>query len=117
MSRITTGSSKLYRLTASQALRLIKSNRLTVEQYAQSLLSRFQARDPIVKAWAYFNPDLILQQARKLDQLPSAQRGPLHGVAVAVKDVIYTKGNWHSFFLGIVIIRGKQENKKKKRIG
>ncbi len=90
--------SELYRLTASQALRLMNSNRLTVEQYAQSLLSRFRDRDPIVQAWAYFNPDLILDQARTLDQLPSQKRGPLHGVAVAVKYVIYTKGFGQFFF-------------------
>ena len=35
----------------------------------------------------------ILSQARALDQIPQAQRGPLHGVAVAIKDVINTKGS------------------------
>lgn len=38
------------------------------------------------------DPPLILDQARALDQVPHAQRGPLHGVAVGIKDVFDTKG-------------------------
>jgi Asp-tRNA(Asn)/Glu-tRNA(Gln) amidotransferase A subunit family amidase len=33
-----------------------------------------------------------MAQAEALDAVPKAERGPLHGVAIAVKDVIYTKG-------------------------
>lgn len=81
-----------YQLTASQALAQIRANTLTVEEYARSLLSRIEARDHIVKAWAYLDPELVLEQARRLDRIPPASRGPLHGVPVGVKDVIYTKG-------------------------
>ena len=49
-------------------------------------------RDHVVKAWAYLNPDFVLAQAKKLDQIPPENRGPLHGIAVGVKDVILTKG-------------------------
>ncbi|KAI0127088.1 amidase [Xylariales sp. AK1849] len=80
-----------YQLTATQALAEFNFGSLTVEGYALSLLSRIEKRDEAVKAWAYLNPDLIIEQARKLDQIPKERRGPLHGVAVAVKDVIYTK--------------------------
>ncbi|KAL4966476.1 amidase [Aspergillus stella-maris] len=79
------------RLTATEALEAIKSNKLTVETYVNSLLSRIDSRDSKVKAWAYLNRDLVLEQARKLDAIPEDQRGPLHGVAIGVKDVIYTK--------------------------
>ncbi|KAL4894074.1 amidase signature domain-containing protein [Aspergillus ambiguus] len=82
---------ELHRLTASQVLEQIRSNKLTVEQYARSLLARIDARDDHTRAWAYLNHDLVLEQARHLDQIPPDQRGPLHGVAVGVKDVIYTK--------------------------
>lgn len=36
--------------------------------------------------------DFILEQARCLDRVPHDQRGPLHGVAVGVKDVMNTMG-------------------------
>ncbi|KAJ5901926.1 amidase [Penicillium taxi] len=80
-----------FRLTASQARNEIRSGSLTVEQYAQSLLSRISERDSIVKGWAHFNSDLVIEQAKILDRIAPENRGPLHGVAIAVKDVIYTK--------------------------
>jgi hypothetical protein len=86
-----------YRLTASQALALMQKGELTVEDYAKSLLARIKARDDVVKAWAFLNPELVLTQARKLDQIPAEKRGPLHGVAIGVKDVILTKGTGRSF--------------------
>ncbi|KAG8673057.1 hypothetical protein FPOAC1_006360 [Fusarium poae] len=69
----------------------IRDDQLTVEEYAESLLARIKERDPIVRGWVYLNPDQVLYEARKLDEIPKENRGPLHGVAVAVKDVIYTK--------------------------
>ncbi|KAK5701677.1 hypothetical protein LTR97_004495 [Elasticomyces elasticus] len=85
-------SAKLYSLTATQAVALFKSDSITVEEYARALLDRVRERDDIVKAWAYLNPELVLSQAQALDKVPRAQRGPLHGVAVAVKDIMETKG-------------------------
>ena len=82
-----------YRLTASEVAAAINvKKQLTVEQYANSLLAHIRSRDSAVKAWAYLDPDLVLSQARELDQVPMEKRGPLHGVAVGVKDIIYTKG-------------------------
>lgn len=84
-------SAEAFRLTASQAQARFKDGTLTVEEYAQSLLSRISARDAITNAWAYLDPDLVLERARVLDQIPAEKRGPLHGVAIGVKDVILTK--------------------------
>lgn len=84
--------SEPYRLTATQALALMRNGDLTVEDYAKSLLSRISKRDHVVKAWAYLNPEFVLEQAKKLDQIPAGKRGPLHGIAIGVKDVILTKG-------------------------
>ncbi|KAJ4387898.1 hypothetical protein N0V93_008501 [Gnomoniopsis smithogilvyi] len=80
-----------YRLTAVQAAKQIRAGTLTAEEYARSILSRIEERDGTVKAWAYLNPELVIAQAKELDQVPLENRGPLHGVSVAVKDVIYTK--------------------------
>ncbi|KAI1334616.1 amidase [Xylariaceae sp. FL0016] len=80
-----------YQLTATEALAKFKDGSLTVEGYARSLLSRIEKRDAAVKAWAYLDPDYVIEQARRLDQIPPEKRGPLHGVGIAVKDVIYTK--------------------------
>ena len=83
--------SDLCQLTASEVLGKIKAGDITVEDYAKSLLERIEARDEAVQAWAYLNSEYVIEQAKALDAVPMPERGPLHGVAIAVKDVIYTK--------------------------
>ncbi|KAI0509103.1 amidase [Xylaria bambusicola] len=80
-----------YRLTVTQALSNIKNGSLTIEQYARSLLSRVQERDSTVQAWTHLEPDHVIEEARRLDRVPFGERGPVHGLPVAVKDLIYTK--------------------------
>ncbi|KAF4448989.1 hypothetical protein F53441_7639 [Fusarium austroafricanum] len=80
-----------YQLSATDVAGKIRDGQLSVEDYAKSLLARIKGRDPVIKAWAYINPEQVLAEARKLDEVPMENRGPLHGVAIAVKDVIYTK--------------------------
>ncbi|CAN9180157.1 unnamed protein product [Alternaria alternata] len=82
---------ELWSLTATEALSLISRDQLTVEDYAKALLDRIESRNTVVKAWQYLDADLVLSQARALDRLPRDQRGPLHGVAIAVKDIMDTK--------------------------
>lgn len=82
----------LYRLTAAEVRAKIQDGEITVEDYAKSLLGRIRARDDAVRAWAYLDEEHVIEQAKALDALPPAERGPLHGIAIAVKDVIYTKG-------------------------
>ncbi|KAK0108687.1 hypothetical protein ONS95_003479 [Cadophora gregata] len=82
---------KLWSLTATEVLSLIKRDLLTVEDYANALLNRIDSRNSVVKAWQYFDSDLVLSQARALDQVPHDQRGRLHGVAIAIKDIMDTK--------------------------
>jgi Asp-tRNA(Asn)/Glu-tRNA(Gln) amidotransferase A subunit family amidase len=85
-------SSDLYRLTATEASIKIKAAEISVEDYARSLLQRIDARDEAVQAWAYLDAEYVVKQAKALDAVPPAERGALHGIAIAVKDVIYTKG-------------------------
>ncbi|KAH7022225.1 amidase signature domain-containing protein [Ilyonectria destructans] len=78
-------------LTASEALAQIRSGNLTVEAYATSMFERLRQRNEAVRAWVYLDEDSILKQAKELDKVPVDKRGPLHGLPIAVKDVIYTK--------------------------
>jgi Asp-tRNA(Asn)/Glu-tRNA(Gln) amidotransferase A subunit family amidase len=84
-------------LTATQIASQLKAGTLTVTQIAESHLGRIKSRDADVQGWAFLDPNLVLQRAQELDNVPVGSRGPLHGIPVAVKDVIYTKGecrNW-----------------------
>lgn len=73
-------------------MKLYATGELTVTELATSTLNRIKARDGEVKGWAYLNEELVLQRAKELDALPKEERGPLHGITIAVKDVILTKG-------------------------
>ncbi|TGO84247.1 hypothetical protein BPOR_0529g00050 [Botrytis porri] len=90
------GQTEMYLLSAkvTRICSLLKNNVITVEDYARSPLHRIDQRNDIVKAWAYPDAQQILRQARALDRVPPAQRGPLHGLAIAIKDSINTKVGW-----------------------
>ncbi|KAF6826137.1 glutamyl-tRNA amidotransferase subunit A (amidase) [Colletotrichum plurivorum] len=78
-------------MTATEAQLHIEADVFSLEDYVRSLLARYYARDGDVKAWAHIEPERVLQQARRLDQLPRECRGPLHGFVVGVKDAILTE--------------------------
>ncbi len=77
------------RISASAALRRLKSGELTVERLARACLARIETRDPEVRAWTHLDSAWVLAQARELDRCGPG--GPLHGLPVGMKDVIYTK--------------------------
>jgi len=77
-----------HELTATEASRLIAAKKLSCEELARSTLTHIAARDPIVRAWSYVDPDLVLRNARELDKM--APVSPLHGLTFGVKDVIDT---------------------------
>lgn len=61
---------------------------MTVEAVARAGIERIEEREPAVRAWQYFERELVLDQARRLDR--AAPAGPLHGLPVGVKDLMDT---------------------------
>lgn len=92
MSPSKTCKMEPWKLTAAEALTQIQADKLSVQEYARSLLERVNERDKDVQAWAYLDEETIMRQAKSLDEVPKKNRGPLHGLPIAVKDVIYTRG-------------------------
>ena len=78
----------LARLTAVELAAGVARRTLSAERVAREHLERIAEREPSVGAWVHLDPDHVLSQARALDQ--AAVRGPLHGVPVAIKDIIAT---------------------------
>ena len=76
-------------MTATQAVARLRSGELTVEALARACLERVSERDEAVRGWAFLDPEAVLEKARELDA--RAIKGPLHGLPVAVKDVILTE--------------------------
>src|ERR1035437_9103150 len=67
---------------------------MSVEDYTRACLDRISAVEGEVHAFIHIDSDYAIAQARALDEhrrngLPI---GPLHGVAVAIKDIFDTAG-------------------------
>jgi Asp-tRNA(Asn)/Glu-tRNA(Gln) amidotransferase A subunit family amidase len=75
-------------LSARDAARQIAEGKLTAEALVSAYLDRIAARESVVGAWQYLGRDQALAEARRRDA--EAPRGPLHGVPIAVKDLIDT---------------------------
>jgi Asp-tRNA(Asn)/Glu-tRNA(Gln) amidotransferase A subunit family amidase len=73
-------------MTATEAARRIHAGDLDPEELMEACLARIAAREPVVQAFVHLEPT----QARH--QAAAAPPGPLHGLPVAVKDVIDTAG-------------------------
>ncbi|MBM3522792.1 MAG: amidase, partial [Alphaproteobacteria bacterium] len=81
---------ELWRLTASEAARKMGAGKLTSEAYIAACLARIAARETLVRAFAHIDAEAALAKARARDR--ETRRGPLHGIPVAVKDVIDVAG-------------------------
>src|SRR4030088_1357540 len=75
-------------LSARELAAAIARRDLTVESVVREYLGRIEAREAQVRAWQFFDPELALAQARKLDA--QGPQGPLAGVPVGVKDLMDT---------------------------
>jgi Asp-tRNA(Asn)/Glu-tRNA(Gln) amidotransferase A subunit family amidase len=76
-------------LSAREAASQIAERRITAEALAAAYLERIAAREAVVGAWQYLDHEQALAAARQCDAGPP--RGPLHGIPIAVKDLIDTR--------------------------
>ena len=70
----------------------IANGMITARAHAEALIARIETFDPDIHAFAHFDADHLRAQADRADarRQAGALLGPLHGVPVAVKDVIDT---------------------------
>lgn len=80
--------------TVRTAARQIRAGELSPEELAEICLARTRAVDPQVRAFVRIDESTVRAQARELarDARAGIIRGPLHGVPVAIKDVIDVAG-------------------------
>jgi Asp-tRNA(Asn)/Glu-tRNA(Gln) amidotransferase A subunit family amidase len=86
-------ASQLNWLSASDAARAIRDGAISSEELIAACCARVREVDDKVQAWAFFDPEHALNQARARDQQRREGRptGRLHGVPVAIKDIIDTE--------------------------
>ena len=87
-------SDKVYYLGIAEAAELIQKKTLSPVELTDAILARIEAVEPKVHAFATVLPDQARQDAKAAEaEIQRGQyRGPLHGVPIAIKDIIYSKG-------------------------
>jgi Asp-tRNA(Asn)/Glu-tRNA(Gln) amidotransferase A subunit family amidase len=77
---------KLTELGVIEAMSLIGDRRLSASELTEALLQRIELTDKRLKAWAYVDARGARAEAVRLDRI--VPLGPLHGIPVAIKDLI-----------------------------
>ena len=70
----------------------LREGALSAAAAAGGALARIAERNPALNAFIRVDPERALARAAALDDLPAGERGPLHGVPLAVKDNLCTRG-------------------------
>lgn len=72
---------------------LIKEKKISPVELAKQLLERIEKIDPLINSFITVDPADVIEQAeiaeKEIDA--GAYRGPLHGIPLGLKDLIYTK--------------------------
>ena len=82
----------IFSLKAEELALKIKDSQLTSVEICEKYIERINKFEKDVKAWAHFDKKLLLEKAVEADEYRRSGKplGPLHGVPVAVKDIIGT---------------------------
>lgn len=80
--------------TISQAAAAIRAGEISAVELTRSSLARIERLDGLLNAFITVTADAALDQAGQADRELAAgrDRGPLHGIPVAIKDLIDTRG-------------------------
>ena len=82
----------IFSLSLEELAEKIKSGQLTSVEVCEKYIDRIKKFEKDVKAWAHFDKKVLLEKATEADEHRRAGKptGSLHGVPIAVKDIIGT---------------------------
>lgn len=83
---------KLADKTAKELQELLHKKELTIAELTEATFKRIKELDPEVDAFLALNEEQATKQAAEMDQTDTAERGPLFGLPIGVKDNIVTEG-------------------------
>ncbi|GAB4438828.1 MAG: Asp-tRNA(Asn)/Glu-tRNA(Gln) amidotransferase subunit GatA [Chloroflexi bacterium OHK40] len=81
-----------YPTTVAAASAALAAGELSSAELTEAYLSRIEAVEPTVRAFLTITAERALERARRADATRRADSSPLHGVPLAIKDVICTNG-------------------------
>ena len=81
-------------VTIKEAAAALRDGSLTAAALTEAVLARIEATEPRINAYITVTADVAREQAVKADDELRAglDRGPLHGIPIALKDIIDTAG-------------------------
>ena len=84
--------SNLFTLNVEQIANQIKEGKISSREVCEIFIERINKFEKDIKAWAHFDKKLLLSKADEADEHRKSGKpmGSLHGVPVAVKDIIGT---------------------------
>jgi len=82
----------LYKLSLREMVDGMRERRFGASALMRSCLARIAARDAQVQAWAHIDHERAMTLAESADAAASEERGALHGVPLAIKDIIDVAG-------------------------
>ncbi|HEX7760566.1 MAG TPA: amidase [Caulobacteraceae bacterium] len=93
-TRVPACDDAVLRHGAATLARRITAGELSAREVAGAYLRRIEVLEPLIHAFADFDPDLVLAQALDADERQAAGEtlGALHGVPVTIKDWIEVEG-------------------------
>jgi len=83
----------LFKLSAVDIVKSLKEGKYTCEEVVKSFIEQINKNEKQVEAWEFFDKELVLNQAKKLDEDHQSGKvhGDLHGVPVGIKDIFDTE--------------------------
>ena len=70
----------------------ISNSQITSVEICEGYIERINKFEKDINAWAFFDKELLLEKAKESDEYKKSGKpiGPLHGIPVAVKDIVGT---------------------------
>src|SRR5210317_774415 len=82
----------IFTLTTNKLVEHLKSGQISSVEVCNQYIERIEKFEKDVKAWEYFDKKKLLEKAEEADEYRKSGKplGSLHGLPVAVKDIIGT---------------------------
>ena len=82
----------IFSLTTNKLVEKLQKGEISSVEVCSQYIERIKQFEKDVKAWAYFDKKELLEKAAEADELRKSGKplGPLHGLPVAVKDIVGT---------------------------
>ena len=83
---------EILNVSVEELLNQVAKSQITSVEICKAFIERIEKFDKDVKAFAHFDKKLLLEKAKEADDYRKSGKpiGPLHGIPVAVKDIIGT---------------------------